>query len=89
MQAKVLKAKLLGDPSAAQLEKEYEEARDRADNAPRVAVLPTHDMRGQVYDVGSGKNDAFVPGNVSVVALKVMKYSTHNDVAAQAEARSR
>ncbi|KAH7100395.1 CwfJ C-terminus 1-domain-containing protein-like protein [Auriculariales sp. MPI-PUGE-AT-0066] len=63
MQAKVLKAKLLGDPGAEQLEKEYDEARDRAESAPRLAVLPTHDIRGQIYDVGSGKNDAFLPGN--------------------------
>lgn len=68
MQAKVLKAKLMGDPAADQMERDYEEARERAESAPRVAVLPTHDMRGQVYDVGAGKNDAFMPGNVSPTA---------------------
>jgi hypothetical protein len=65
MQAKVLKAKLMGDPAAEQMENEYEEARERAASAPRVSMVPTHDARGQVYDVGTGKNDAFVPGNVS------------------------
>lgn len=66
LQARVLKAKLLGDPGAAAMEQEYEEMRERADSAPRVAVLPTHDVRGQVYDVGHGKDDASRPGNVRV-----------------------
>ncbi|KZW01458.1 hypothetical protein EXIGLDRAFT_602781 [Exidia glandulosa HHB12029] len=63
MQARVLKAKLLGDPGAEAMEQEYEEMRDRAESAPRVAVLPTHDVRGQVYDVGLGRDDAHKAGN--------------------------
>ncbi|KIK58206.1 hypothetical protein GYMLUDRAFT_171477 [Collybiopsis luxurians FD-317 M1] len=66
LQAKVLRAKLVGAPNAAELEKEYEEAQrlangyDESDSSGRakhnvkVEVLPTLDGRGRLYDVGSG-----------------------------------
>ncbi|CDO76102.1 hypothetical protein BN946_scf184649.g28 [Trametes cinnabarina] len=69
LQAKVLRAKLMNDPNAAALEKEYEEEVKRAhgedeggDNVrTRVEVLPTLDIHGRLYDVGQGKNDAPPP----------------------------
>ena len=69
LQAKVLKAKLMGLPDAATLEKEYEEELKKANEGPRtvtkVEVLPTLDGRGRLYDVGTGKNGdtPLPPGN--------------------------
>lgn len=69
LQAKVLKAKLMGSPDATALEKEYEEELRKANEGPRtvtkVEVLPTLDGRGRLYDIGSGKGgDApLLPGN--------------------------
>ena len=60
LQAKVLKAKLMGSPDAAALEKEYEEELKKANEGPRIVtkveVLPTLDGRGRLYDVGTGKS---------------------------------
>ncbi|TFK48693.1 hypothetical protein OE88DRAFT_1663765 [Heliocybe sulcata] len=61
LQAKVLRAKLMGAPDAAQLEKEYEEeSRKAAEAGPdaQIAVLPTLDARGRLYDVGTGSSSA-------------------------------
>ncbi|GJJ15693.1 hypothetical protein Clacol_009971 [Clathrus columnatus] len=72
LQAKVLKAKLMGSPNATQLEKEYELARahhsgvteNETGEKVKVEVLPTLDARGRLYDVGQGKNDQpILPGN--------------------------
>ncbi|KAI0311715.1 CwfJ C-terminus 1-domain-containing protein-like protein [Amylostereum chailletii] len=70
LQAKVLRAKLMGSPDAETLEKEYEEEMRKAGGTSkdgtrtRVEVLPTLDARGRLYDVGQGKNDGDVqPGN--------------------------
>ena len=74
LQAKVLRAKLIGGPDAEKLEKEYEEEMRRANGVTsgedgtqtrtRVEVLPTLDARGRLYDVGQGKDDGEVlPGN--------------------------
>ena len=69
LQAKVLKAKLMGSPDAVALEKEYEEVLKKANEGPRtitkVEVLPTLDGHGRLYDVGTGKGrDApLPPGN--------------------------
>ncbi|RSH94889.1 hypothetical protein EHS25_004695 [Saitozyma podzolica] len=92
LQAKVLRAKLMGEPNAEELEAEYERERDlslaggvsgglwagaaegvqgqmgRVDeegNRIEVQMLPTLDGRGQLYDVGTGKEDdvAQRPGN--------------------------
>jgi len=69
LQARVLKAKLLGSPDAAALEKEYEEELRRTNEGPRtvtkVEVLHTLDGRGRLYDVGTGKdgNAPLLPGN--------------------------
>ncbi|KAH9942920.1 CwfJ C-terminus 1-domain-containing protein-like protein [Amylocystis lapponica] len=71
MQAKVLRAKLMGGADAEALEKEYEEAlrRSHGEGAEegvrtRVEVLPTLDAHGRLYDVGQGKDDGQVlPGN--------------------------
>ena len=64
LQAKVLRAKLMGAPNAEQLEKEYEEEAKRAQGydastgvRTKVEVLPTLDARGRLYDVGTGKKD--------------------------------
>ncbi|GAA5830440.1 hypothetical protein JCM3766R1_002720 [Sporobolomyces carnicolor] len=67
LQAKVLKAKLMDDESAAALEKEYEAEVKRAQDAgpivsnhegmsggTQVQVLPTLDGRGRMYDTGIG-----------------------------------
>ena len=88
LQAKVLRAKLMDDPNAQELEDEYEMERLRSENGggdqggagmwagsgeglqgqmgretesgtrTQVQVLPTLDGRGQLYDVGTGKEDA-------------------------------
>ena len=69
LQAKVLKAKLMGSPDAAALEKGYEEELKKAHEGPRtitkVEVLPTLDGRGRLYDVGTGKggDTPLPPGN--------------------------
>ena len=69
LQAKVLKAKLMGSPDAAALEKEYEQELRKANEGPRtvtkVEVLPTLDGHGRLYDVGTGNGgDApLPPGN--------------------------
>ena len=69
LQAKVLKAKLMGSPDAATLEKEYDEELKKANEGPRtitkVEVLPTLDGRGRLYDVGTGKggDTPLPPGN--------------------------
>ncbi|PCH40153.1 hypothetical protein WOLCODRAFT_136692 [Wolfiporia cocos MD-104 SS10] len=65
LQAKVLRAKLMGAPDAEKLEREYEEEVRRASGGgedgervqTRVEVLPTLDARGRLYDVGQGKDD--------------------------------
>lgn len=74
LQAKVLRAKLMGMPDAETLEREYDEAvRNSSGNGSLVAdggvrkkveVLPTLDARGKLYDVGHGKDDEeTLPGN--------------------------
>ncbi|RPD77778.1 hypothetical protein L226DRAFT_532550 [Lentinus tigrinus ALCF2SS1-7] len=72
LQAKVLRAKLTNASNAAELEKEYEQELRRAngddvgeDNVrTRVEVLPTLDIHGRLYDVGTGKGDGpLPPGN--------------------------
>lgn len=71
MQAKVIRAKLMNDPNAEKLEKEYEEEARKAQGAvnergvrTKVEVLPTMDAHGRLYDVGHGKDDGQVlPGN--------------------------
>jgi hypothetical protein len=71
MQAKVLRAKLMGTPDADKLEREYE-AQVRAASGEgsqsgirtKTEVLPTLDGRGRLYDVGHGKdNGETLPGN--------------------------
>ncbi|EIW81316.1 hypothetical protein CONPUDRAFT_104609 [Coniophora puteana RWD-64-598 SS2] len=70
LQAKVLRAKLMNAPNAAELEREYEEESRRGQGIvegnvrTRVEVLPTLDAHGRMYDVGHGKNDGeALPGN--------------------------
>ncbi|KAL0954774.1 hypothetical protein HGRIS_003724 [Hohenbuehelia grisea] len=72
LQAKVLRAKLLGAPNAADLEREYEsESRkamggegDEPGQRTKVEVLPTMDAHGRLYDVGHGaEDDSLLPGN--------------------------
>ncbi|CCA76281.1 hypothetical protein PIIN_10276 [Serendipita indica DSM 11827] len=71
LQAKVLRAKLMGSPNAAELEQEYEEAKKRAEGffsseGKKLEVLPTMDGQGRLYDVGTGKADEApktLPGN--------------------------
>lgn len=72
LQARVLKAKLMGAPDAADLEKQFDEERKRAqeaassggqgasddrDSGDRVEMVPTIDAQGRLYDVGTGKNE--------------------------------
>jgi hypothetical protein len=69
LQAKVLRAKLMGGLDAAALEKEYEEKLREAhaggaSSVTKVEVLPTLDARGRLYDVGTGKDtEPVLPGN--------------------------
>ncbi|KAG8798505.1 hypothetical protein FRC17_007408, partial [Serendipita sp. 399] len=71
LQAKVLRAKLMGAPNATELEKEYEEAKRRSEGffsaeGKKLQVLPTLDGHGRLYDVGTGKQDdteKALPGN--------------------------
>ena len=70
LQAKVLRAKLMGAPDADALEREYDEEMAVANGdvregvRTRVEVLPTVDGQGRLYDVGQGKNDGEpLPGN--------------------------
>ncbi|KAG9010213.1 hypothetical protein FRB94_010912 [Tulasnella sp. JGI-2019a] len=76
LQAKVLRAKLMDQPDAEELERQYEMevqkaqdgggGRDGDDNGVRVEVLPTLDGHGRLYDVGIGRNDGLpqpLPGN--------------------------
>lgn len=70
LQAKVIRAKLMDSPDAERLEREYEEEARKAQGAvqdgvrTKVAVLPTLDARGKMYDVGHGKEDEKdLPGN--------------------------
>lgn len=69
LQAKVLKAKLIGSPDASALQKEYEEELKKANEGPRtvtkVEVLPTLDGHGRLYDIGTGKGGEtpLPPGN--------------------------
>ena len=66
LQAKVLRAKLMGMPDAEKLEQEYEaEARKVHGTAEggvrtKVEVLPTLDARGRMYDVGHGNDDGHI-----------------------------
>ncbi|KAJ3150952.1 hypothetical protein HDU86_006208 [Geranomyces michiganensis] len=54
LNAKVVKAKLMGLPDAAKLEKEYERERLRAERGPgETVVLSGVDSRGRLLDVGS------------------------------------
>jgi hypothetical protein len=72
LQAKVLRAKLLGAPDADALEREYEAESRKAQGADsedgvrrKVEVLPTLDGQGRLYDVGQGGEDdqPTLPGN--------------------------
>ena len=66
LQAKVLRAKLMGTPDAEKLEQEYEAEARKVHGAEeggvrtKVEVLPTLDARGRMYDVGHGKDDGQV-----------------------------
>ncbi|PPQ99199.1 hypothetical protein CVT26_014122 [Gymnopilus dilepis] len=81
LQAKVIRAKLMGAPDAEKLEKEYEAESRRAHGneeggvRTKVEVLPTLDARGRLYDVGQGREDSPPPpGN----RKKKEKYETHD-----------
>lgn len=81
LQAKVLRAKLMGAPDATKLEQEYEVESKRANGGGdmdsdvriRTEVLPTLDGRGRLYDVGHGKeDDEILPGNRKKKQEKVL-----------------
>ncbi|KAF9464145.1 CwfJ C-terminus 1-domain-containing protein-like protein [Collybia nuda] len=83
LQAKVLRAKLMGAPDAENLEREYEEEAKKANREEglelgvrkKTEVLPTLDGRGRLYDVGHGKEDeGELPGN----RKKKEKFETHD-----------
>ncbi|KAG6832004.1 hypothetical protein H0H92_006040 [Tricholoma furcatifolium] len=84
LQAKVLRAKLMGAPDAAKLEEEYEIESRRANGLEssgsgvptKTEVLPTLDGSGRLYDVGHGKeDDVRLPGNRR---KKQEKFETHD-----------
>lgn len=81
LQAKVLRAKLMGMPDAEKLEQEYEAEARKVHGAEeggvrtKVEVLPTLDARGRMYDVGHGKDDGQIQaGN----RKKKEKVRSHN-----------
>ncbi|KAF8895271.1 CwfJ C-terminus 1-domain-containing protein-like protein [Infundibulicybe gibba] len=81
LQAKVLRAKLMGAPDADTLEREYEVEAKRVNGSEvdgtytKTQVLPTLDGHGRLYDVGHGKeDDALLPGN----RKKKEKFDTHD-----------
>ncbi|KAJ7758575.1 CwfJ C-terminus 1-domain-containing protein-like protein [Mycena maculata] len=82
LQAKVLRAKLMGAPDADDLEREYEaESRKASDGESeggvrrKVEILPTLDGQGRLYDVGHGaEEEATLPGN----RKKKEKFETHD-----------
>lgn len=65
LQARVLRAKLMDQPDAEELQRQYEielqkaqsEGRGDGSGEVRVEVLPTLDGHGKLYDVGTGRND--------------------------------
>jgi hypothetical protein len=62
LQAKVLRAKLIGTPDAEALEKKYQQELELAHGLEggvmkKVEVLPTLDVTGRLYDVGTGRGD--------------------------------
>ncbi|CAE6373246.1 unnamed protein product [Rhizoctonia solani] len=77
LQAKVLRAKLMGGEDAERLQAEYDEAVRVAngvgdvdgsddDEEMRVEAVPTMDGQGRLYDIGTGKGDqepSVLPGN--------------------------
>nr|GAT50631.1 complexed with Cdc5 protein cwf19 [Mycena chlorophos] len=82
LQAKVLRAKLMGAPHADALEREYEAESRKANGGDetgvrtRVEVLPTLDGHGRLYDVGHGaEDDRMLPGNRR---KKEQKFETHD-----------
>lgn len=89
LQAKVLRAKLMNAPNAEALEKEYEEESRRANGEGpegadgEVEVLPTLDVRGRLYDVGQGKDDAPLPPGNRVPKEKVRTWSALHSVSHQ------
>lgn len=103
LQARVLRAKLMGAPDADALEKEYEIERSKPPaqsggvhidaDGTRVEVLPTLDGRGRLYDVGLGKDEEVLPGNrkkkppVCLISPKVCIYFTDMTVIGGGNAR--
>ncbi|THH31174.1 hypothetical protein EUX98_g3001 [Antrodiella citrinella] len=68
LQAKVLRAKLIGTSNADKLQEEYDRELQRASGGEQggveVKVLPTLDSRGRMYDVGQGREEEeALPGN--------------------------
>ncbi|PSS06844.1 hypothetical protein PHLCEN_2v3563 [Hermanssonia centrifuga] len=71
LQARVLRAKLMNTPNAEALEKEYESEVRRMNGETvedgketQVAMIPTLDARGRLYDVGQANDDQpLLPGN--------------------------
>lgn len=70
LQAKVLRAKLMGQGDSEELEKQYQEELRRAqsgdadDDGVRVEMVPTIDGRGRMYDIGTGKGEPSGPSKV-------------------------
>ncbi|EKM79325.1 hypothetical protein AGABI1DRAFT_85181 [Agaricus bisporus var. burnettii JB137-S8] len=83
LQAKVLRAKLMGAPDAEKLEKEYDMevkrthgSQDESGVRTKVEAMPTLDARGRLYDVGHGGEDDRRPaGNKR---KKEEKFETHD-----------
>ncbi|KAJ7164629.1 CwfJ C-terminus 1-domain-containing protein-like protein [Mycena crocata] len=82
LQAKVLRAKLMGAPDADELEREYEAESRKATGVDseggvrrKVEILPTLDGQGRLYDVGHGaEEEPTLPGN----RKKKEKFETHD-----------
>lgn len=94
LQAKVLRAKLIGTPNADKLQEEYDREMQRASGGEQgsveVKVLPTLDSRGRMYDVGQGREDEeALPGNRRKKEPKVCLHSMNVKVLSKYSCRSR
>ncbi|RGB39497.1 CwfJ C-terminus 1-domain-containing protein-like protein [Rhizophagus diaphanus] len=78
LQARVLKAKLKNMPDADDLEKQYNEAKKRAESGSesRVEVLPVLDSRGRLYDLQGQRSES--PQHAGPSRRKKEKVDTHD-----------
>lgn len=85
LQAKVLKAKLMDAPDAAELEAQYEaasraaQAYDQPNDGATVRALPTLDGQGRLYDIGASGRKPELPPTVAGKRKKKDPYVETHD----------